>query len=262
MLLTTIQAIQSLENLKPSRRVNNLFTQLVQEVIAAPPEILVDNSTRRNMQRIASAAETEMELFWARNIIASANPAKVLAAFPYRDNYHELIRREISLVEGSGRQLSEFSHVLMIGTGPLPMTGLELMSQRNVRIDHIDTSLTALAICSLVGNRLGLSCGHILGDGASVSLADQYDLIIVAALAGETTAQKQAIIDNVLPSLARDGRLLLRSAYGARTLLYPGIIANDFSHVELLEEYHPQDEIINSIFVYEKEHHETKTVPN
>lgn len=253
MLQTTIQQIQQLDDLRPSPKVDKLFSQLVREVITAPHETTFDSEIYQTMQRIASAAETEMELYWARKIVASAHPAQTLASFPYCDNYEKLVRREIHLIEESGLPLGASSRVLMIGTGPLPMTGLEFMRQRGVKVDHMDISLQALALCLLVSNRLGLTCGHILGDGASVELTDQYDVIVVAGLAGDSVPAKQAILDNILPHLEADGRLLLRSARGARTLLYPGVAANDFARVELLQEYHPTDDIINSIFVYKKE---------
>lgn len=252
MLQTTIHAIKSLNNLQPSPRVNSLFTQLVKEVVAEP-SAQIDNKTRKNIRQIAASAETEMELYWAQKIIASHNPAEAVQSFPYLNNYRELVRREIALVEKSGYLLTKDSRVLMIGTGPLPLTGLELMAQRNVQVDHVDISLTALAVCSLVGNRLGLKCGHILGDGASATLTTKYDIVFVAALAGETVEQKQAIIDNALAAVTKNGRILLRSAYGTRTLLYPGIPANAIKGVELLEEYHPQDDIINSVFIYRKD---------
>lgn len=251
MLQTTIQAIESLNDLRPSPHVNSLFTQLVNEVVAEP-SAQINVKTRKNVRRIAAAAETEMELYWAQKIIASPNPTEAMQSFPYLHNYRELVRREITLVEKSGLILTKNSRVLMIGTGPLPLTSLELLAQRNVQVDHVDVSLPALALCSLVGSRLGLTCGHILGDGASVALNNAYDLVLIAALAGETTKQKQAIINNALPALVDDGRILLRSAYGTRTLLYPGIPAHAFNNVKLLEEYHPEDDIINSVFVYKR----------
>ena len=87
--------------------------------------------------------------------------------------------------------------------------------------------------------------------GQSVALdKGQYDAIYVAGLAGETLAEKQAIVDHVRPALKPDGRLLARGAYGARTLLYPGFDAHAFEGVQLMEEYHPTDGVINSVFVY------------
>lgn len=41
----------------------------------------------------------------------------------------------------------------------------------------------------------------------------------------------------------------LHQLTGARTLLYPGFDAHAFEGVQLMEEYHPTDDIINSVFV-------------
>lgn len=252
MLHTTIKAVQSLNNYEPSPRVNALFTQLVNDVITEKTT-KINAVTRKKVRTIAAAAETKMEEHWAQKVIASQDPHKALQSFPYLHNYRELVRREIALIEKSGHVLSKTTRVLMIGTGPLPLTALELMAQRGAAVDHADISLTALALCSLVSNRLNFTCGHILGGGADIALTRTYDIIFIAALAGETAKQKQAIINNALPALAKEGRILLRSARGTRTLLYPGIRATAFSGITLLEEYHPDDEIINSVFVYKKE---------
>ena len=93
----------------------------------------------------------------------------------------------------------------------------------------------------------------VTGLGQSVALDEgQYDVIYVAGLAGETLAEKQAIVDRVLPALKPDGRLLARGAYGARTLLYPGFDADALENVQLMEKYHPTDKVINSVFVYKQ----------
>ncbi|HEU5187425.1 MAG TPA: nicotianamine synthase family protein [Candidatus Saccharimonadales bacterium] len=252
MLLSTIKNIKALPSLQPLPKVTALFTKLVSEVVAEP-DVTIDEQTCQTIRRLASIAEMQMELFWAKKIIASPTPAKTLLSFPYHSNYRELVRREIVLIEKSGGRLTNGSRVLMVGAGPLPLTSLELAAQRGVCVDHIDVSLSALAMCSLVSNCLGLACGHILGNGASATLTNTYDVVVIAALAGKTVKQKQAIIHNILPRLAQNGRILLRSAYGTRTLLYPGIPATTFSRVTLLEEYHPQDNIINSVFIYKKE---------
>ena len=47
--------------------------------------------------------------------------------------------------------------------------------------------------------------------------------------------------------------MVIRSARGSRGLLYPAFAASEIAHVVLREEYHPTDEVINSVFVYRKE---------
>lgn len=253
MLQTTIDEITALDDLRPSPKVNALFTQLVDLVVTLPDEFLIDIDAQRMMQQIASSAETEMEIYWANEIINSPQPLETFNSFPYLDNYAKLVAREIAQIEASGCQLAAQTRILMVGSGPLPMTALELMRQRSVQVDHVDISPIAIALCQQVGRQLNIDCGHILGDGATAVLDAQYDAILIAGLAGESVEDKQAIVNNMLPALAKDGRLLLRSARGIRSLLYPGVRANDFYGVRLLSEYHPTDDVINSVFIYEKE---------
>lgn len=254
MLDATIQKILALDDLRPSPNVNELFTRLVGQIIDAPSDATFAATTRRRVQDVASRSETEMEIYWAQKIIASSHPQLALAQFPYCDNYAKLVEREVALIESSGCQLDKRSKVLMVGSGPLPMTAFELMRQRQVLVDHVDVSSEAIEICQSVGEKLGISCGHILGDGAKVVLESEYDVVVIAGLAGESVIQKQAIIDNIASNLKTGGRILLRSAKGARALLYPAVKSSDFNGVRLLQEYHPNDDVINSVFIYEKEH--------
>lgn len=253
MLQKTIDEITALDDLRPSPVVNALFTQLVDLVVTLPDETMVDGDVRQSIQRAASNAETEMEIYWASKIINSIQPHEAVREFPYTDNYAKLVAKEIALIEESGHLLTSKSRVLIIGSGPLPMTALELIRQRSVHVDHVDISPAAITLCQQVNQRLDVDCGHILGDGASISPTSQYDVVLIAGLAGESVQHKQAIINNLLPALSNSGRLLLRSARGIRSLLYPGVRSTEFYDVRLLSEYHPSDDVINSVFIYEKE---------
>lgn len=251
MLQKTIETVLALDDLRPSDMVNAAFSALVGAVIR-DTTAEVDSAVCEQVQALSSEAESYMEVHWARRIIAAPSPKRELVQFPYADNYTELVHREIRLVEETGLQLTPHCQVCMIGTGPLPLTALELIRQRGVLVDHVDISKQALELCALVGERLDTYCGYIGGDGASVQFEQQYDLVVIAGLAGATMLEKQAIVDNVLPALAANGRLLIRSATGTRQLLYPAVSAQDFSGVILLREYHPDDYVINSVFVYKK----------
>ena len=93
----------------------------------------------------------------------------------------------------------------------------------------------------------------LVADGAAVALPDTtYDVIYVAGLAGDSVEVKQQIIDNILPALRPGGRIIVRGAHGAKTLLYPAFDPNGLQRVQLLVEYNPDDDIINSVYVYKK----------
>lgn len=252
MLQNSIDKVLAIDDYRPSPVVNKYFSSLVRGVIEAPDLFKFSDETMRRVQQVASAAETELELYWARRIRCAEDPHAVVADFPYIENYAELVRREIELIERSGLTLTPGMRLLMVGSGPLPLSALEYARQRELIVDHVDISMPAVVLCCGVSELLGIPGETMFGDGRTVHLNASYDAILIAGLAGESLHDKQSIIDHILPSLGCDGRLIVRSAAGVRRLLYPGIEAHDVANVTLLEEYHPNDDVINSVFVYEK----------
>ena len=247
-----IERVLSLPQLTPSEEVNAAFTELVNAVVAHGEEpLLYDENRRHQVQQRCAVAEGELERHWSRRITEADNPWAKLEEFPYHENYKELTRREIGLLGRAGLWLCDSSEVAMIGSGPLPLTGWWLHQLTEARITHIDASNEAIELSRGLAATFNWPCKFVTGLGQSVALdKGQYDAIYVAGLAGETLAEKQAIVDHVRPALKPDGRLLARGAYGARTLLYPGFDADAMKGVQLMEEYHPTDDIINSVFVY------------
>lgn len=248
-----IKRVLSLPQLTPSEEVDAAFTGLVEKVVEHGKEpLLCDEDIRRQVQRRCAVAEGELERHWSRRIAGADNPWAELEEFPYHENYKELTRREIGLLGRAGLQLCSSSEVAMIGSGPLPLTGWWLHQSTGAQITHVDASDEAIGLSRGLAAALDWPGEFVTGLGQSVALDEgRYDAIYVAGLAGETLAEKQAIVDHVRPALKPDGRLIARGAYGARTLLYPGFDADALENVQLMEEHHPTDDIINSVFVYE-----------
>lgn len=250
-----IKRVLSLPQLTPSEEVNAAFTELVEKVVAHGKEpLLCDEDIRRQVQQRCAVAEGELERHWSGRITEADNPWAELEAFPYHENYEKLTRREIGLLGRAGLQLCGCSsEVAMIGSGPLPLTGWWLHQLTGAQITHVDASDEAIELSRGLATALDWPGEFVTGLGQSVALDEgRYDVIYVAGLAGETLAEKQAIVDRALSALKPDGRLLARGAYGARTLLYPGFDAHAFEGVQLMEEYHPTDGVINSVFVYKQ----------
>lgn len=252
---TCIDAVLQLPDLRPSPEVNEAFRRLVRSVVACD-EVMVDEATRREVRRRCSEAEGHLEHAWSRRISGAASPCRALEAFPYQDNYRQLARTELQLLGRAGLRLSKGSRIAMIGSGPLPLTTWHIQQQADVEVMHIDASAEAVVASERLARRLGWHCHHMAASGEAVALQPEgYDLVLIAGLAGQSAMEKQRIVDNILPALAPGGKLLLRSAQGARGLLYPPFAATDIARVQLQAVYHPPrgSSIINSAYVYGKE---------
>lgn len=253
-LRPVIDTVLNLTTYVPSDQVNQAMGSLVETVIKTQGNEMNKLATNQQIlavRHISTEAESELEKFWARQIIASAAPLETLASFPYIENYTELTKREVALVQQSGLSLNSNHKALIVGSGPLPLSAYELHLQTGASIDHVDSSHDAISLCEQLMTKLGItSSRYYEALGQAVKLEDTYDLILIAALAGDTAEDKQKIISTVLPHLRDGGRIVLRSAKGSRTLLYPGVKSDEIRNVKLLKEYHPTDYIINSVFVY------------
>lgn len=258
-LLLAIDATCALTDLRPSPIVNQTLSTLVNTIIhsnddfihAIPPDI------QAKVRSYCAQAESELELYWSRRISKSKQPAQELQNFPYWDNYAQLAPHELKLVKLSLPAKASVRRCLVIGSGPLPMTAIHLQRELGHEpiIDQVDNDNKALRAGRLLWQKTGHANGDFMyGNGESVSLPPRtYDLILVAALAGDTVAEKQAIITNILPSLRKEGRIIVRSAVGIRGLLYQPFEPQALRGVHHLTSYHPDDETINSVYVYKKE---------
>lgn len=253
--MTINQAVCSVLELKdfaPHPNTNKVMTTLVESIVASSDlhEPLPFSSDKVHaVQSICQKTETLLEDDWARRI-ASSTYADTLETFPYRDNYTELVARELSLAASSGWRVSKNKRALVVGSGPLPLTAIELYRQTGMAVDQVDSSVEANRLSEAVCQSAGIPTNYYDTPGENVVLSGVYDYVLIAALAGSTLEDKQAIIENIMPYMAADGRIVMRSAWGARELLYPAIKADDIRGVRKLAEYHPNDYVINSVYIY------------
>lgn len=242
-----------LSDLRPNAQTNLVLTNLVESIVLNQDASRIKQfkkHTINKIRKISSNSETEMEIYWSKKISESKSPHDEMKKFPYIDNYIELTQRELELVRLSGLSLNQKSQVLVIGSGPLPLSAIELNHQTDAKISQVDNSGPAINLSQKLCESIGMKTKYYLNSGQDVKLKKDYDLILIAALAGDSTKAKQKILDNVLPNLSQNGRIILRSAIGMRELLYPGIKADRLKHVKKLVEYHPQDYVINSVYIY------------
>lgn len=92
-------------------------------------------------------------------------------------------------------------------------------------------------------------CGE--AGSSSISLADS-DVVYVAALVGLSQEDKEEIFLNVVRTMRPGALLVIRSAWGLRTCLYPEVSVNTDRLLEVLEPcavVHPYTDVVNSVVV-------------
>ncbi|MPZ00026.1 MAG: nicotianamine synthase [Actinophytocola sp.] len=252
--------LESAADLRPCQEVNALFTELV-GLCCTTPSPLADSALAHlddeaaATRRLCAAGETALEQHWARRVLAADDPVAELARFPYLDNYRELVRMELGAVIAAGGELP--SRVAVLGSGPLPLTGIVLARDYGAAVLHVDRDLDSLQLGGKLTAALGLdtTAAHADLDVAASEdvlraegIAD-CDVVVLAALVGQDPAGKRAVSAR-LARLLRPGTLVLvRSAVRLRSLLYPCVRAEDLVGLRVSLEVHPHSDVVNSVLV-------------
>lgn len=252
--------LESAADLRPCHEVNALFTELVGLCCATPPP-LADSALAQlddeapATRRLCAAGETALEEYWARRVLAADDPDVELARFPYLDNYRELVRMELGAVIAAGGDLPR--RVAVLGSGPLPLTGIVLARDYGASVLHVDRDLDSLQLGGKLTAALGVDATAAHAD-LDVAASDDVlraegiadcDVVVLAALVGQDAAGKRAVSAR-LARLLRPGTLVLaRSAVRLRSLLYPCVRAEDLAGLRVELEVHPHSDVVNSVLV-------------
>ncbi|MFZ2620023.1 MAG: nicotianamine synthase family protein [Alphaproteobacteria bacterium] len=252
------RTLASQASLAPSAVVNAAFTQLVQvaRTPARAPAVYtlfaeLPHEQLASLHRYCSRGEYLLELDWARRILASATPKTVLRQFPYWQNYVKLTKLEVAAVRAILGHKPR--HVGFAGSGPLPLTSIMLRKHYNIQVTNIDCDCVACADSrTLTARVLGQGIPTLHSNVAAMNNFNAFDVIWLAALVGQTIADKQAVMANLRQHMHQGQLLVVRSSKGLRQLLYPAVPATLFEGFALKREIHPRGEVVNSILIYEK----------
>jgi hypothetical protein len=240
-------------SLRPGPEVDGLFGRLVRTIVETPAsradQVLADPRVRERLPRLrelAARGEGELERHWSARVAAAADPAAELARFPYLDNYRRLVRMEVGVLAAA--LPGPLRSVAVIGSGPLPLTSM-LLAEQGVAVDGFDRDERAVAaarrLVAATGTE-GVRFHHV--DGADADLSGRQ-VVLLAALVGATSQRKAEVIARMRASMDADAILLARSARGLRALLYPPLDATALAGLDVLNEVHPDNDIINSVVV-------------
>lgn len=258
--------------LTPSPMVDRLFTRLVriccttaQDTAAAVLSDARILALADGIRRLCADGEAALEQFWAARALAAANASTELSAFPYLDNYRHLVRLEVHALAGVGVRLGPQTRVCLVGGGPLPLTALELHRRTGARVTVVDRDPDAVRAAAELLARLsdedGSLGGHAgavgvvradarTGEGLAAAVAG-CDVVVLAALVGLDRQAKADVLGRLASVLGSGAHVVVRTADGLRTLLYPQVDVADVRSAGFVPEVllHPLGEVINSILV-------------
>ncbi|KAI0159772.1 Nicotianamine synthase [Xylariaceae sp. FL1272] len=280
-----------LPDLWPSEKVNgtlgNLVSLCIQIHDTRTTETVLNSPKIQNilpsLRQICSQAESCLEHHWAIHITDAEDEHEAiqrLRDFPYFDNYEELARLELcALSATNGGKLP--SHIAFLGAGPLPLTSLSIlkklkqdkvgdihslssappspMSSTNMQgpivlnVDRNNEAYTAAqALCIRLGEA-GRGMDFVCEDAGAVDEdLMEFDSVFLAALVGMTQEEKEDIIISVAGKMKAGAYLVIRSAWGLRTCLYPEVDLTTEKMrkaLQILTVVHPYGQVVNSVII-------------
>ena len=160
----------------------------------------------------------------------------LLTAFPYHDNYIELIRMELNALKSmkaAGYNLSRFA---IVGSGPLPLTSLSISEYLKGEDDvihcyNIDQNEEAISssedVCRAIGHNdetMHFQCADACDPEIELN---HVDAVFLAALVGTCSEQKRDIVANIVSRMKPGALIVLRSARKS-TLCYCRLFLSSF----------------------------------
>ncbi|MFC6286123.1 nicotianamine synthase family protein [Nocardioides sp. GCM10027113] len=261
--LTDLADLLGATDLRPGPEVDRAFGELV-GLSLAPHHGVVRAGQAAEVMRLlgprvaeirdlCARGETELETCWAQRILAAADPVAELDRFPYLGNYRALVALELAAVRGLGE---EPRTAVVVGSGPLPLTGLVLARDHGLDVTLVDRDADSLALGDRVAAALGVPgvtsrLADVSGEvpGPALAALAGADLVVHAALVGSDGLQKHRALSRVAEAMRPGAHVVVRSAAGLRELLYAPASVDDVACLSLQLELHPHHEVVNSALV-------------
>ncbi|TVY39822.1 putative nicotianamine synthase [Lachnellula occidentalis] len=286
-------------DLRPCTYTNALFTELILEN-AKLKEILP------GLRALCAEAECCLESRWADTISRGANTQegknspyhsptpscassriltipvnKLLVSFPYYSNYIDLTRLELAALQTVDPTPPR--QIAFIGSGPLPLTSLCLLSSLNeksprtliqslvsylpswlnltapeqpevavLNIDHNESALIQSEwLCMKLG-KIAKQMSFSLSSASSPPPLHTFPVVYLAALVGASQPQKETLVQSVVAQMKEGALLVIRTSWGLRSLLYPAFDCTTegiLSALEICVVVHPYGHVVNSVIV-------------
>jgi hypothetical protein len=176
-----------------------------------------------NIHRVRAAYERDRELIEARNLVQASDGRARLRRTIEHESYWALGDELRRALDGS-------RHILVAGSGPLPLTALCIGAALNVHVTCVERDPE----CHALGRRLITMSGRgehfecINADILQLTDFHPYDAIVGVVLLGVGTGGKDAsnkatIARHIITHMSPGTRMVLRDPHGLGKLLYPSV---------------------------------------
>lgn len=173
--------------------------------------------------RVRAAYERDKELIQARNLVRAGDGRARLQRTIEHETYWALGEELRSALDGSRR-------IMVVGSGPLPLTALCIGSTLDVRVTCVERD----AECHDLGRQLIAMSGleerfeSINADILDLTEFEGYDAIVGVVLLGVSTGGQQestkaTIAHHIIDRMSSGMRMVLRDPHGLGKLLYPSV---------------------------------------
>jgi nicotianamine synthase len=254
--------ISRLDSLEPCPAVDHIFKELCEFCCSNPisPFVfehllhtdLVLKASCTNLNRLLSRYEYHLEKSWAM-ILGSGEQSMLLDSFLDIDDYRRSVQLEMNVLQDLGIRFTSnsvdelnvitslVSKIVFIGSGPLPVSSMLILSEYAPCVDiyNIDRNHEANQLASIVCQRLlpaHLSTRmhfitHDIGERPFPSelnlILKESELVFVAALVGENPVTKLDILRSIVEDSNGDSKerklahIVIRTTDGLQQVLYP-----------------------------------------
>ncbi|RKF83233.1 Nicotianamine synthase [Golovinomyces cichoracearum] len=260
------------DDLKPCDEVNELYSSLVSictqpvseefsKAILEDPEIV---RILLRLREICSEIECHAESYWSVKAAGTdeSTEQEVYARIhniPNLDVNSSLVNAELTAMRKVEQK--QIKKIAIIGSGPLPLTGLGLVGifseePTNIQTMNIDRDSDAIEVSKKLCKRLGSKakgmdflCAHA---GSDLDLAE-YDAVYLVILVGSTQQEKEILLKNVASKMRPGAMLVIRGATKLKSLMYSVFDPTTDSVSKILDVelvMHPRDHyIVDSVII-------------
>lgn len=189
------------------------------------------------------------ECAWSGRISASPDPWAELLRCPNYCNYLQLCAMEIHSILALTGQTPK--RLLFAGSGAVPITSVLFVTGFQLAVDNLEVDREAFVLGRHLVRQLGKAetMGFIHSDLRDFTDLELYDVVCLAALVGLCPEEKREITAHLSRHMRSDALLLVRSAHGLRSLLYPPVDVEDLMGFIPQLVLRPYTTVMNSVLI-------------